>query len=80
MELIARESHIQKTTAPSFFNKSLEHRKISGEGYVRWLSQSDEMAGIEFYFLDPSSRDWVIPEITITKPLSFIPAASEKTA
>ena len=52
----------------------LEHREIGGEGYVRWFSQGDQLAGVEFYFLDSACRDWVLGEIASTKPQSFIPA------
>lgn len=47
---------------------------LSGQGYVRWYSRADRMAGIEFAYLEPSCRQWVCEEIAVTRPPSFIPS------
>jgi CheY-like chemotaxis protein len=46
---------------------------LRGEGWVRWFSRADRMAGIEFAYLDPSCRAWVLDEIARNHPISFIP-------
>jgi hypothetical protein len=46
---------------------------LRGEGYVRWFSRADLVAGIEFAYLDPSCREWVLGEIGRIRPASFIP-------
>jgi CheY-like chemotaxis protein len=51
----------------------LERREMSGQGCVRWHSKTDQTVGIEFAFLDPSCRSWLLEEITASAPKSFIP-------
>jgi CheY-like chemotaxis protein len=46
---------------------------FGGEGYVRWFSRADSIAGIEFAYLDPSCRAWILDEIARNRPHSFIP-------
>ena len=53
---------------------SAGHEQLAGEGYVRWCSKSEQLIGIEFVFLEPSSRSWVVERIGIDKPYSFIPS------
>jgi hypothetical protein len=60
-----------------------EPRILAGQGYVRWFSRSDHIAGIQFTFLDPSCRGWVLDEIGRGNPESFIPdvpVPTKKTA
>jgi CheY-like chemotaxis protein len=47
--------------------------EMSGQGVVRWLSKIDQLVGIEFTFLDPPCRSWVLKEIATANPRSFIP-------
>jgi CheY-like chemotaxis protein len=47
--------------------------EMSGQGIVRWYSRSDQAVGIEFTFLDPPCRSWVLKEIAAASPRSFIP-------
>jgi CheY-like chemotaxis protein len=47
--------------------------EMSGQGRVRWHSRTDQTVGIEFAFLDPSCRSWLLEEIAATDPQSFIP-------
>jgi CheY-like chemotaxis protein len=49
-------------------------RVLRGQGYVRWTSRADQTVGIEFAFLHPSCRDWVLEEINATRPPNFIPS------
>jgi CheY-like chemotaxis protein len=49
-------------------------RKLCGEGLVRWYSRADQMVGVEFVFLDPVCRAWVIEAIAKENPRGFIPA------
>lgn len=48
--------------------------EMSGQGIVRWYSRSDQAVGIEFTFLDPPCRSWVLKEIAAANPRSFIPS------
>jgi hypothetical protein len=50
-----------------------EDVKLAGEGYVRWRSKAAETAGIEFVFLEPSCRAWLLEAIAAADPRSFIP-------
>jgi CheY-like chemotaxis protein len=55
---------------------SAEQREIVGEGYVRWFSRTDQIVGIEFYFLEATCRSWLSEQITALSPRSFIPSFS----
>jgi CheY-like chemotaxis protein len=46
---------------------------IRGQGVVRWCSLKDQRIGVEFVYLDPACREWVIPHMQGTAPLPFIP-------
>jgi len=48
--------------------------EMSGQGIVRWYSRADQAVGIEFCFLDPPCRSWVLKEIAAASPRSFIPS------
>ena len=50
-----------------------EQREITGEGYVRWSSKAEQRCGVEFSYLDPPSRAWVLDEIAANAPRGFIP-------
>jgi CheY-like chemotaxis protein len=50
-----------------------EGREMSGQGYVRWRSKADHMAGVEFAFLQETGRRWILEEIAATSPISYIP-------
>jgi CheY-like chemotaxis protein len=54
-----------------------EHQELSGQGYVRWSSKTDNAVGIEFGFLDPRCRSWVLDEIAVNHPQSFIPGSMD---
>lgn len=49
-------------------------RVLAGQGYVRWFARAEGTAGIEFAFLDPSCRNWVVEKIASIRPHSFIPS------
>jgi hypothetical protein len=53
---------------------SSDQREMAGEGYVRWRSKNHDKIGIEFSFLDANCRSWVLEEIAVTNPRSFIPS------
>jgi CheY-like chemotaxis protein len=55
-----------------------EHQALSGQGYVRWISRNDDAVGIEFEYLDPKCRSWVLAKIAATHPQSFIPRSREQ--
>jgi CheY-like chemotaxis protein len=46
---------------------------IQGQGFVRWCSLKDQRIGVEFVYLDPACREWVIPHMQGSAPLPFIP-------
>jgi CheY-like chemotaxis protein len=46
---------------------------MRGQGVVRWHSLKDQRMGVEFVYLDPACRDWVIPRMQGQAPLPFIP-------
>jgi CheY-like chemotaxis protein len=48
-------------------------RRVAGQGYVRWTSRADQTVGIEFVYLDPACRSYLVDEIARTQPRSFIP-------
>jgi CheY-like chemotaxis protein len=48
-------------------------RELVGEGYVRWISKSDQAVGVEFAFLDSTCRSWLLEEMAATNSRSFIP-------
>ncbi len=47
--------------------------QITGQGYVRWCSQTDCKAGIELAFLEPDCRASVAEAIVSASPRSFVP-------
>lgn len=48
-------------------------RVLAGQGFVRWFSKMEQVVGIEFAYLEPSCRAWVIHQIAAIAPRSFIP-------
>jgi len=50
-----------------------ENRHVVGQGYVRWTWAARMRAGIEFVFVEPQCRAWVVDRIGTTQPRSFIP-------
>jgi CheY-like chemotaxis protein len=51
-----------------------ENIRLTGQGYVRWISRSEQAIGIEFAFLEETSRDWLLQEIARINPRGFIPS------
>ena len=47
---------------------------LEGQGVVRWFDPQTSHAGVEFLYLDPSSRGWVIDHIHSQAAFSYIPA------
>jgi len=52
---------------------------LKGQGYVRWSSPRDQRIGVEFLYLDPSCRDWVIPRMGEKSFGPFIPDCGTAT-
>jgi CheY-like chemotaxis protein len=46
---------------------------IRGQGVVRWCSLKDQRIGVEFVYLDPACREWLLPHMHGTASLPFIP-------
>ena len=51
----------------------MEDRQLVGQGLVRWSSSADLRIGIEFVYLEESSRGWVVETLAAIRPRSFIP-------
>jgi CheY-like chemotaxis protein len=49
---------------------------IRGQGVVRWCSLKDQRIGVEFAYLDPACREWVIPRMQGRAPMPFIPCCA----
>jgi CheY-like chemotaxis protein len=47
---------------------------LTGEGYVRWRSRTDNKIGIEFSFLSPDCRSWLSETLTRINPPAYIPS------
>ena len=47
---------------------------LRGSGTVRWRSRAEELVGIEFDYLDESSRAHVVDEIASSSRFSYIPS------
>ncbi len=50
-----------------------EGQRLAGEGYVRWVSRAENTAGIEFAYVEPESRRWLVEQISRVRSPSFIP-------
>ncbi len=50
-------------------------RVLTGHGNVRWFSRTEQTVGIEFAYLEPGCRAWVLDEIRTADPHSFIPGS-----
>jgi CheY-like chemotaxis protein len=50
-----------------------EKMTLRGQGVVRWCSPQDQRIGVEFVYLDPACRDWMLPRMHGKAPLPFIP-------
>jgi CheY-like chemotaxis protein len=48
-------------------------RMLRGQGCVRWSSLKDQRIGVEFLYLAPSCRDWLIPRMAGRALCPFIP-------
>jgi CheY-like chemotaxis protein len=46
---------------------------LRGQGWVRWCSLKDQRIGVEFLYLEPSCRDWLIPRIAGRALCPYIP-------
>lgn len=46
---------------------------LRGQGFVRWSSLKDQRIGVEFIYLDPSCRAWLIPRMAGRALCPFIP-------
>jgi CheY-like chemotaxis protein len=53
---------------------SSKRPEMAGGGFVRWRSRLDNQVGIEFAFLDPGCRSWLLEEIAAMTSRSFIPS------
>jgi CheY-like chemotaxis protein len=53
--------------------------EMVGEGYVRWFSKTENAVGIEFHYLDPACRPWVLEQIATIGPRCFIPGLLENS-
>jgi len=47
--------------------------ELKGQGYIRWHSKTEQRIGIEFAYIEPASRPWVVNGIATAQPQCFIP-------
>jgi CheY-like chemotaxis protein len=47
---------------------------LAGQGYLRWRSKTDNRVGVEFAYLQPECRAWVLEAMAKAAPRSFIPS------
>jgi CheY-like chemotaxis protein len=64
--------NIGRTSFDCFFPGFTLH--VTGQGYVRWISKEEGSVGVEFAYLDEASRSWVLRELDVIHPTSFIPS------
>ena len=50
-----------------------ENIQFAGQGYVRSVSRSEQAIGIEFLFIEETSRNRLLQKIARINPRSFIP-------
>jgi CheY-like chemotaxis protein len=50
-----------------------QDRYLAGQGYVRWNSRPDGAVGIEFTYIAPESRPWLLEALATLHPRAFIP-------
>jgi two-component system, response regulator YesN len=58
----------------AFHTSPAATQPLTGHGYVRWYSRAEQRVGIEFAYLEESSRTRVLDDIEASKPLAFIPS------
>lgn len=47
---------------------------LKGQGVVRWVASQKKRIGVEFIYLEPQSREWVMRMLADTGNFSFIPS------
>jgi two-component system, chemotaxis family, chemotaxis protein CheY len=50
-----------------------EHRRVTGQGIVRWASPEESMLGVEITSIDPANLPWILSLTAPDRSLSFIP-------
>ena len=48
--------------------------QLDGQGRVRWCAVKDERIGVEFVYLTPECREWVLAKMAENEIYSFIPS------
>lgn len=48
--------------------------RLEGQGRVRWSAVKDERVGVEFVYVAPESREWVLAKMEENPVYSFIPS------
>jgi len=48
--------------------------QLDGQGRVRWCAVKEERIGVEFVYLAPECREWVLAKIAENEVYSFIPS------
>jgi CheY-like chemotaxis protein len=51
-----------------------EQLRLNGQGRVRWSAAKDERVGVEFVYVAPESREWVLARMDENPVYSFIPS------
>lgn len=50
-----------------------ENIELKGQGRVRWTAAKSGHLGIEFEYLEPATRAWLVPMLEAGEPFSYIP-------
>jgi hypothetical protein len=53
---------------------TLAHLDLEAQGMVRWYRPKEQRAGVEFFYLAPASRTWVLASMQGNMLFSFIPS------
>jgi CheY-like chemotaxis protein len=53
-----------------------DHRRVTGQGIVRWSDFAEAQIGVEITHLDDASRPWILSLTEPNKSASFIPRTS----
>lgn len=53
-----------------------DHRRVTGQGIVRWANFAEAQIGIEITHLDDASRPWILSLTEPNRSASFIPRTS----
>ena len=60
-----------------FLDFQADHRKVTGQGIVRWTDLAEAQLGVEITHLDDASHPWILSLTAPNRSLSFIPRSTQ---